>query len=367
MNTQNDSISELKDNVVFQLSLSSKELFHSNFLYWLATEKTSLFNNVLSELGIHFQLNLNEHKVYREYEHFDFCICDLDKKILFVLENKFKSIATKKQLDQYKSKIDQINKNKTQPIYILLTLAEDFPDKTKIIEQAQWEVKTYAQYAKALKGQNDTNDFNTQLIQKYQKFIECFSEYFNKKLNNNNLEWSTLNCQELIDLRVNDIWQKLVVSKFLTAYLEDCAMKDPLEDMAKKQDLQNSYKGLYYGTSGASICIHVPFSYNKNQYFYHISIDSTQYRRGIQGEKNVMEEKIKELVKNDNSPFAFSDKASVWEEESKMRKEFNQFGGTYPYYYRYRRMKPTATLHVIASAIQQDVENFRDWYKRSIH
>ena len=43
-------VEKLNNNPIFQLSLSSKELFHSNFLAWLAEDKNTqaLFKKILS-------------------------------------------------------------------------------------------------------------------------------------------------------------------------------------------------------------------------------------------------------------------------------------------------------------------------------
>lgn len=45
MNTkeQKSIVSELEESPMFQLSLSSKELFHSNFLYWIWKFKAAAF------------------------------------------------------------------------------------------------------------------------------------------------------------------------------------------------------------------------------------------------------------------------------------------------------------------------------------
>lgn len=56
-------------------------------------------------------------EVKREYKNFDFSICEKiindeeseTGKIRLVLENKFKSIAYKAQLDNYKKKVDDLN------------------------------------------------------------------------------------------------------------------------------------------------------------------------------------------------------------------------------------------------------------------
>ncbi len=44
-----DIVETLQNNPIFQLSLSSKELFHSNFLAWLAEDKNTrgIFNQLM--------------------------------------------------------------------------------------------------------------------------------------------------------------------------------------------------------------------------------------------------------------------------------------------------------------------------------
>lgn len=59
---QEDFVKELKANAIFQLSLSSKELFHSNFLAWLAEDDTTrgVFNELLhSCFGVDWDFDPN--------------------------------------------------------------------------------------------------------------------------------------------------------------------------------------------------------------------------------------------------------------------------------------------------------------------
>ena len=114
-------VEKLNNNPIFQLSLSSKELFHSNFLAWLAEDKNTqaLFKKILSTwLGEDtFDYNTDCMEVKREYKNFDFSICEKiindeeseTGKIRLVLENKFKSIAYKAQLENYQKKVDALN------------------------------------------------------------------------------------------------------------------------------------------------------------------------------------------------------------------------------------------------------------------
>lgn len=52
-------VNELKNSPMFQLSLSSKELFHSNFIYWL----TSTYKEECSRIFSRFLPNKDNQKI----------------------------------------------------------------------------------------------------------------------------------------------------------------------------------------------------------------------------------------------------------------------------------------------------------------
>ena len=130
----------LEQSPMFQLSLASKELFHSNFLAWIGSlrEKRNTpdhpFKKLMQELGAR---NVDKWPetwyVAREYKNFDLCVLshmpeefqdddseqrgddhednEKDEKIriLLVLENKVKSIPYIAQLHEYQDKIIEQN------------------------------------------------------------------------------------------------------------------------------------------------------------------------------------------------------------------------------------------------------------------
>ena len=244
-------VEKLNNNPIFQLSLSSKELFHSNFLAWLAEDKNTqaLFKKILSTwLGEDtFDYNTDCMEIKREYKNFDFSICEKiinDKesktgRIRLVLENKFKSIAYKAQLENYQKKVDALNEEadkaqckaklklnsakfenwkgnaklpKTK--YILLTLAENFLDK-EAVKQSGWIIVTYADYSKTLHDNLDLvkDKFYKELLEKYCEFIDAFYTYTNNCLEQIKYtdNWEILKNEDFSTLRCNDIWQKLVM------------------------------------------------------------------------------------------------------------------------------------------------------------
>lgn len=212
-------ISKLKDNAIFQMSLTSKELFHSNFLAWLSDSVNTrdMFATVLKECFGMTDWNPEEMYVKREHNHFDFSICRKDgnkEQTLFVLENKFKSVAYKEQLNKYFAESEDSR-------HVLLTLARDFLEKD-VMMKSGWKVVTYHDYIQVLRkaASNMDESFDKQVILHYCDFVENFDEAINHKLaaaNNKNTIWKVLEDEDFIELRCNDIWQKL--------FMHQCAQK----------------------------------------------------------------------------------------------------------------------------------------------
>ena len=113
---------------MFKLSLSSKELFHSNFLEWLSNVDREAFVLLINKMA-----GLNDSpewpvnwRVKREYHNFDLCVVAYDEsvykshdeegiedednlRILFVVENKVKSIPYEEQLERYAKEAKELN------------------------------------------------------------------------------------------------------------------------------------------------------------------------------------------------------------------------------------------------------------------
>ena len=123
-----NAVEYLKTSPMFNLSLSSKELFHSNFLYWLSLVNKDAFKELVAAL-----LNIkpdelkwgDNWEVAREYKSFDLCVKDISKElavsnpedtngenkqkpnIYLVIENKVKSIPYNAQLKKYTTKVNE--------------------------------------------------------------------------------------------------------------------------------------------------------------------------------------------------------------------------------------------------------------------
>lgn len=251
-----NAIKYLKTSPMFNLSLSSKELFHSNFLYWIwkADQKTfkSIINKLIGENDYWEKYWGDKNiEVRREYKNFDLSIVEVcsntddseknsnttdykiqedqgdyntDGLILFVLENKVKSIPYAQQLLKYNNKIDQHNeallkkeilnekskgrwsnkwkedleKRKTKLCCkkVLLSLTDTSPDITLDKNCFKgWKRRSYDEYLSYL--QQITANKNA--LSEYQNIFDDYCKYI-KNLSICIKEWN-----KFIDPKTNEI------------------------------------------------------------------------------------------------------------------------------------------------------------------
>lgn len=104
-------INDLSNNVMFSLSLTSKELFHSNLWAWLGRKYPKMF----TEIFLDEKVELDENSIIlREYKNFDLYV--ETKNSIYVFENKCKSMPNKSQLKEYDTKLAKIKEEKEKEI-----------------------------------------------------------------------------------------------------------------------------------------------------------------------------------------------------------------------------------------------------------
>lgn len=104
-------INDLSNNVMFSLSLTSKELFHSNLWAWLGRKYPKMF----TEIFLDEKVELDENSIIlREYNNFDLYV--ETKNSISVFENKCKSMPNKSQLMEYDKKLAKIKEEKEKEI-----------------------------------------------------------------------------------------------------------------------------------------------------------------------------------------------------------------------------------------------------------
>ena len=384
----------LRQNAVFQLSLSSKELFHSNFINWMTIDESTreLFKDIWG-----FEFNPEKHIALREYNNFDFCICNILRykkdgvdveepgEVLLIIENKFKSIPYKKQLDEYRRKVEKINaavakkskkfnldpiKNETK--YFLLTLAESFLDKDEINEENVWTIKTYKQYAQQIKDYNVINGFVGELLAKYAEFVLTICNYVNQRFSVSKeqieqMEWEALisEHEKLKSLRIDDIWQKLFINK-VAEYL-----KKQIEDNIRDYEVTTESLGtriysdnrnlIVVGSSYSKGCAILEVSLHRSnaEYTYVVQLQSGQYRHCVcfkNIDKTNRDARIEALPSEIKGKFEeISFPINILEDKLyPSASEFNKF--TESFLYRYKKIINDKTVKDIVSAIINDIK-----------
>lgn len=215
----------LEKSPLFQLSLSSKELFHSNFLFWIWKISANLFADIINGL-CYYGEGCNERPlsplkfvVKREKDNFDLSIWNKDtghENLYMVIENKVKSIPRKSQLDDYYDKTQDSH-------HLLLSLAKTFPEKDKI--KNKWMVVSYDTlskviFEKVLKDPEKTNreylkDYPSELKKYYFEIIKDYWDMI-KALDTLTEEWEIKDNSKffyednkLEELRINDLKEKI--------------------------------------------------------------------------------------------------------------------------------------------------------------
>lgn len=232
----NIDIKKIDKSPMFQLSLGSKELFHSNFLYWLSKAEPNAFWKIMYLFGINTD-DKDSLVVKREWNHFDLSIVQMSSKgegeneeashdvndILAVIENKVKSIPDKHQMERYAGSIAKLDK-KQGCVKILLSLIEpEFDDD-------EWTHISYERYLTNLRSCMDDvqQSYNAAIFTDYCNMVDYMIGFKNSWIGDEKELLKTrytnilnsYNAQEAAMLRINDLRHKLIYSVMLKVLAE---------------------------------------------------------------------------------------------------------------------------------------------------
>lgn len=294
---QDTNIEQLEKNPMFQLSLTSKELFHSNFLYWLSLYDKNKFKNLIEELAgdkIHWPENPNNWIVLREHKNLDLCIIEYDseekekkkvlKNYLFVLENKVKSIATKKQLDGYYKKVDDTNKEH-KCCFCLLSLSVGFLEREEIEKDRKWTIRSYSNLAEALERhylKDDASSGGQYIIEQYRQSIVLLDEIV--KPNMDSMTWvDTAINKKLSKFRIDNFIKKVIGNKLAVEIADKLSEQGgKVEFNVSDSDMWNP-KSIFLtaGYTRNGILIHLSKFLSKDDVLIRLEIEGHVYKRGI--------------------------------------------------------------------------------------
>ncbi|PLT28159.1 PD-(D/E)XK nuclease family protein [Peribacillus deserti] len=258
----------IKESPLFQISLTNKELFHSNFLKWLFENYPQIAETLFCKNDTEFKLS----EVKREKESRKDLILIFTKgkqKQKIIIENKFKSIPYFEQLDRYKK---DIKKNTT---YVLLSLLEHNPDKS-------WILLPYKQLSRHIENFvpqiEETSLYHSTMVKDY---LNVVNELIKIPLE---INWSEeqyfyyaghVEFKPYIDVRMHDFLSK---AKFLQ-------MKHRLTLMIKELGIDYSYVKEWYNGRAGDLYINEAYTTNGLIEFKYFLDDALSIGVQVQGQK----------------------------------------------------------------------------------
>jgi len=199
----NKVINDMKNSIVYQMSLGNKELFHSNLWKWLIQQKPKLVNVFFSTL------NANDiMEVRREDKNRDIVI-KLNNVDEYIIENKIKSYPDKEQLERYSEK-------KKYPHFIEGIITGIKPPSFNL--PIGWKFKSYSEIADGILSYLNIFDrYEQEVLEDYCKMIQNLNSLLYSQMEKNDKKlcyWSE-ELHLLYDVNLMDVYRKLKGDDFV--------------------------------------------------------------------------------------------------------------------------------------------------------
>jgi len=198
---------KLKSSIMFNLSLSSKELFHSNFLSYLFNYDNNLFCKIV---GIdYFKFN-----AIREYKNIDIEIKGANVK--YIIENKIKDVIDINQIE----KIEKSRKNGNyKKVYLFSLLGNNL--EMLGIEYPLWQEIGYYNIISKLKTYNFNDTYLKLLKNDYCDYMEIMISLLEdefKYCNKYSLHLKNNIIKNYKSIRLHDLYLKYGMSHFINYF-----------------------------------------------------------------------------------------------------------------------------------------------------
>lgn len=337
-------IIELKNDPILQMSLHSKELFHSNFWAWLFDRNIEYANIFFPGLR-----TIGEEGVKREQGNRDITIWgreieDQDPKA-FIIENKFKSIPYMEQLIEYQSEVE--NKFGKGILAGIEKPGFDLP--------FGWNFKSYREICSGIMdiAEKEPEGFEKDLINHYAAMLSKLTVLIEEVIESAPDSWVThpkyCDIWQLGEIRMDDIVKKLIASKFVT-YMKDRIKKEGLSGVEDKSELI-CYS--FYAHKHAAV--DVTYRRKDDKYGLCIQIEDSQYRWGV-FDKSIPGTEIYEKYKA-LGWFKEFEKGNPIKDGmyTSMRNAYCQYGSDFVYQY-YNIDEVLSSFDTLATRIIKDIK-----------
>lgn len=253
------ALAQLSQSPLFQLSNGAKELFHSNFLYWLSLADWKAFLSVMRKLaGVssfswesHYSPGQNNLEVRRESNHFDLSIFIKQGKSwlpVLVLENKVKSLPDFQQLVVYQNQAYKMCKSAHCNItFILLSLIPPFVNRP---QGFAWSCKSYQDLSGALQQVKLSNHYYQTILTDYVSFVDALHQWTTSCLTisgQGNYNTYILGGNAVVEkMRLADLQQKIYYAQLLNMLIQKLNQAGIHNEIAEISKVSNP--GVYLNT-----------------------------------------------------------------------------------------------------------------------
>lgn len=395
MNNREEIIKNLNKSTLFRLSLGSKELFHSNFLAWVA-ENSLAFNQAIFEFLDLRECCIKSTTINREKEHIDLWLeYKIEAKTInVIIENKVKSLPYRSQLDSYAEKQESKKEKDVENYYILLSLYRpSFIDHNDTYESqlgngksVTWHYLSYATLEQLLM-ENVVEYFiigtyEAFILKDYIEFIHELNhmgDYIRDSVENKqfflshpNQDWDDFN-----SVRMGDFYEKFRYA-ILAEHLYNRLKKDNKivimgvnPGTCKEDELSNSQDAIYIdtGMSHSNGLIDIKMVLNqeqtpKSRKVIGIQIQDGQLRRLI--ETNTKGKAIDIVKDKTKIKDWFDGKDECFDAGTKVQKQIDNEDIRYhsfseSFVYRRRELGKTCSLNELMDIIIKEIKNINEY------
>ena len=306
-------IASLLESPLFNLSLSSKELFHSNLLYWIGKNYSRETGEFFSRYCQKYPEDKNIISIKREKDNIDFSFEYPNGQEVFV-ENKVKSLVHRAQLERY-SNTNNENKN-----YILLSLSkpnfEISEENSFKLHEAKWFYLSYSDYNKFIEALSNKarSNYHQFLLKDYNTFITGLVEIekisslkSSDKFNFHSTIYDKT-YKNLIDLRLHDFYLKRKYESLCNLiYLKakECGLTQ--SNFGEQSDWETEIGELTFGSgmTNSQGLSDIKFKV-ANNIILGIQIQGDNFRLFIEDKDGALAYKVKEILFDNNLWFTFS-------------------------------------------------------------
>lgn len=317
------AINLLKKDPLFYLFLSSKELFHSNFWFWLSEKNKNEASKLFSAKVISSADYKREKKSKQKNEEsiiVDLLISDKEKPAV-VIENKVKDFPRIEQLNLIEKYYKDYN---TEFVLVSLFSASH-------LKLGVWKTMSYGDIARKINANNyNCDDFEKALIDKYKSFILKLSDLASLLPRTHDYNFA-INFDEELFASLNEI-------KFWEVY-QKMRASELVAEFEKKFPGVETYYGINHQKATIGFCLEF------SSYKIGIQLENNQFRRYIHGAR------AQEIgLEMQNSSLFFK---SNWNKKA----DFLKYG--HDWRYQYDLMEKPSSFNNLFSEINRELEILR--------